>query len=195
VISLNKKRTASEELSSTLVLVIEILLHAVEAHCVPGDQADREEFQADIRSLREAFVQPSAAVMLVAAGSAENMIAEYNQRAVRFLRMHTAEMRKAVAKLIEVLAAISSGQESSIARLRDLEHRLAKAPSMKEVATSGAQLSESLDGIRADAVRWRERTEQVLSELRHKVESGSDGESPGGPGQATQASGLVPTRA
>jgi GGDEF domain-containing protein len=196
VISLTKKRTqGSEELSNALVMVIETLLHAVAVHSVPGDPADYGQFQADIRSLREAFVEPSAAGVLAAAGSAEKMIAEYNRRAARFLRMHRAEMQKAVTKLIDVLAAVSSGQESSITRLRDLEQRLAKAPSMEEVTALGVQLSESLEGIRAEVARWRERTEQALSELRRKVESGSNGDPPGGPGQASQTDGGAMTRA
>ena len=193
MISLTKNRPqASVELYDTLLAVIETLLQAVEVHAVPGDQADREEFQAGIRSLREAFLQPSSAGMLAAASSAQKIIEEYNQRAARFLRMHTTAMQKAVTKLTDVLAAVVSGQESSIARVRDLEDGLAKASSMDGLKMLGTQLSEGLEEIRADAIRWRERTEQALSEMRRRLDSSKVEQR--GPGQGSEAAGGVLTR-
>ena len=194
MLNLTKKRTQpSEELCDTLLLVIETLLDAVEVHTVPIDQADCEEFRADMRNLREAFVQPSAAGMLVASSSLKKIIEAYNQRA-RFLGMHTTEMQKAITNLTDVLAAILGAQESSITRLRDLQHSLAKASSMEGVRTLGAQLSGCLEEIRADAIGRRERTEQTLSELRRKLEDPSKSEL-GGPEQGSEAAGGVLTRA
>ena len=194
MLNVTKKRTqASEELCDTLLLVVETLLDVVEVHTVPIDQAECEEFQADLRNLREAFVQPSATGMSVAASSLKKIIEAYNQRA-RFLGMQTTEMQKAVMNVTDVLAAILGGRESSITRLRDLEHSLAKASSMEGVRTLGAQLSGCLEEIRADAIRRRERTEQTLSELRRKLDDSSKSEQ-GSPEQGSEAVGGVLTRA
>ncbi|MBZ5591739.1 MAG: GGDEF domain-containing protein [Acidobacteriia bacterium] len=196
MISLKKNRgPSSEDARNTLLLVIETLLHAVEVHAIPGDPFDYEKFQADIRSLRKAFAQPSAEAMLVAAGSATKIIEEYNQQAARFLRMHAAEMRKAVVKLTDTLAAITGDQEGAISHLRDLEHRIEKAPSMEEVKIFGAQLSESLDRLRVDAVDRQQRMEQMLSELRQKVQASTWGESADGAAPDAGPSSPQPLRA
>ena len=196
VISLKKSRTpASDEVRDTLMLVIETLLHAVEVHSIPGDPADQEKFQADIRGLREAFAQPSASGMLMAAGSAKKIIEEYNQQAARFLRMHAVEMQKVVVSLTDTLAAITAGQESAITRLRDLEHRIAKAPSMDEVKRFGAQLAECLDGIRNDAVLRNHRVEQAMTELRRKTENTSRSESADRIEQDPEPAGALQPRA
>lgn len=172
MLSLKKKRApVGEDLSNTLLLVIETLLRALEVHSVRGDPADHERFQADIGGLREAFGGRSAQAMLTAADSAKKMVEEYNQRAAHFLRMQALERQKVADKLTDTLAAVTGCPERSILQLRDLEHRIAKARSIEEVKKYGAQLSECLEGLREDNSRRMQRMEQVLSALRRKVQS------------------------
>jgi GGDEF domain-containing protein len=132
--------------------------------------------------------------MLIAAGSIKSMIEDHNQRAARFLRMHTAEMQKVIASLTDALGAICADSEGTITHLRDLEHRIAKAPAIEDVRSFGNQLSKSLETLRADMVRRRERMEETLSQLRRKVETSPWPESNGASQSKTEALSGLPLR-
>jgi GGDEF domain-containing protein len=172
----NNQIPAGDDLSHTLLQVVDSLLEALELHSVRGDPDDHERFQAEIRALREAFTGSSAGAMLDAGNTAKRVAEEYSQQTSRFIRMHALERQKAVARLTETLAATAGCPERSITQLRDLEHRISRTLSVEEVRRFGVQLADCLKGIRTDNLRRTQRMEQILSALRRKVQGPPWGE-------------------
>ena len=195
MLSLKKNQIPlGDDLSDTLLRVVDLLLQALEMHSVPGNPDDHERFQTDIGGLREAFTGPSAEAMLEAANSAKRMAEEYSQQTSRFIRMHALERQKAVARLTDTLAAVAGCPERSITQLRDLEHRISRTRSVEEVRRFGAQLADCLQGIRTDNLRRTQRMEQILSALRRKVQSPPWGEQGDALQLNTDGSADLPTR-
>jgi diguanylate cyclase (GGDEF)-like protein len=195
VLSLKKNQIpVGDDLSGTLLRVVDLLLQALEMHSFRGNPDDHERFQAEIRGLREAFTETNAEAMLTAADSAIRMAEEYNQQTSRFIRMHALERQKVVARLTDTLAAMAGCPERSITQLRDLEHRISRTRAVEEVRRFGAQLADCLQGIRADSLRRTQRMEQILSALRRKVQTPPWGEQADVLQLNTDGSAGLPTR-
>ena len=172
MISWNKIRGAGNgEPSNTLRLVIETLLHAVEAHSIVADASDHEKFRADMAKLRATLADPSSPSLLAAAGTAKRVIQEYNQQASRSVRAQIVELHKVLNSLTGAVAAIAGGDERTLTHLRDLERQIVKATTVDQIRSLRTRLTECLETLQSETARQHQRHEEALAQLRHEVES------------------------
>lgn len=168
----SKKEPEVEVLAPTLLQAVDQLLYAMATHGAVGDPAEHDAFAAVIQQLREVFRQASGPGILHGAHRAVQAFEEYNKQAVRFLRAHTLELGRLLNAFGDTLAAISTASEASVLRLRDLEKQILKASSAEEVKTFGPRVAATLESLREQTLRQRERTEQSIAQLRRDLENG-----------------------
>lgn len=152
-------------------MVVETLLHTIEAHCIVADAADYEKFRADIGKLRETFADPSSTSLLGAASAAKRIIQEYNQQASRSVRARIVELHKVLNSFTEAVAGMAVGSDRTVVHLRDLERQIVKAATFEQVKSLGARVAECLETLQVETARQNERHQEALAQLRHEVES------------------------
>jgi GGDEF domain-containing protein len=186
----------TEDLTSTLRMVVETLLHAIEMHSIVADAEEYEAFCAELGKLRESFADPSCTSLLVSAGAAKRVIEEYYQQTSRSLHARTLELHKVLNNFAEGVAAVASGSESTVLHLRDLERQIVRAGTSEQVRSLGTRLTECLETLRIETGRKQERHQQTLAQLQREVERSwhPATNAPGGPAAGDSLSGL-PLRA
>jgi GGDEF domain-containing protein len=76
-----------------------------------------------------------------------------------------------VAMLTKTMAAITSGSQSTISRLQNIEGELQKASLLEDFHTAKIRMSECLDVLRTEIVRHRSESAQQVSEIHSTVRS------------------------
>jgi len=106
---------------------------------------------------------------LVAVGSVERAIEEYNARVGRSVRQYQSELRGMVGMLTETVSECTSASERSKQRLQGIEHRLEKASAIEDIRLLKLQLAECLESLRAEAEdqrkAWAGQMEALASGL------------------------------
>jgi hypothetical protein len=153
VISLKTLWSAQQPLANDDPLrVIRLLLQGIALHAVEVGRADHENFRLDMQALLEAVgANPSTAVLLVTTGSALKMLENYNQSTTQYLRMQGAELQNMIGMLTRTVAALVSGSNRSVTRLREIEGQLVEASEIQDVRMLRLRMEQCLERIREEA--------------------------------------------
>ncbi len=148
-----------------------VLLQAIEAHAVPGDEVDYEQFKSSIREIASQFTDETPAEeLLVIAGAVASSLKEYGQRTTRFVRAQSAEYQQMLSMLTETVAAVTQGSERSVARLREIEKQLERASVIEDVRTLRLKLGQCLESMREEIAQQEMRAAVTAAELRASIE-------------------------
>ncbi len=157
-------------LSTAYARLCQLLLQAVAAHAVEADAAGLEAFRADLRRLQESLGRPpSAAEALTIAGAATRAIAEYNQRASRFLGARVGELQEMLGMLTDAISVIASGSERSVARLQQIERKVERAAKTESLQALKGQLGECLEALRQEVVEQKQHSTRAVQDLRERL--------------------------
>ncbi len=193
--STKSRESAPDDLSGTMVQVIDILLHSIQVHSVAIDPAAFAAFQAEIQKVRGIVRMTSPEQILSTAAFIQRTVEAYSQGALRARRAHAEAMQKLVAVFTETVAAISTASETSVARLQELEKQIPKAATPDDLKSLTLRVSECLESVRVHTLRQRERAEQNLAQLRSQQEASSKAKSPAGAQPKMDSLSGLPLRA
>jgi diguanylate cyclase (GGDEF)-like protein len=149
---------------------IGVLLQALEAHAVQGDDIDYEQFRSHIRELSRRFTeQTTADELLVVAGAVAASLREYGERTTRYVRAQSAEYQQMLSMLTETIATMTQGSERSITRLRDIEKQLESASIIEDVRTIRLKLGQCLESLREEVEAQENTAAVTATELRESI--------------------------
>jgi len=144
----------------------QLLLQSIGLHAVEGDRADYDSFRAAIADLQTNLAaDPSPSNVLVSTGTAVKAMQDYNRRTSNFIRAKGAELQSIVGMLTQAMSQISTGSDTSIHRLQDLQKQIEHVSMVEDMRTLKARLSECLETIRTETVRQRDDSKRVVAEL------------------------------
>lgn len=146
----------------------QLLLQAIGLHAVEGDRAEYDSFRTGIADLQASLVEDSSPTnVLVSTGTAVKSMQDYNRRASNFIRARGIELQSIVGMLTQAMSQISTGCDTSINRLQDLQKQIEQVSMVEDMRTLKARLSECLETIRTETVRQRDDSTRVVAELDH----------------------------
>ncbi len=161
----------SDQVADALLRTTHLLLEGIGRHAVKPDAADYDQFQKDLRLiLGEIGKDTPASEILVQAGQALKTMEAYNAHATKQMRAQCEDLQNMVAMLTKTMAAVSSGSQSTIGRLQDIEGELQKASLLEDFHSAKIRMSECLDVLRGEIVRHRAESAKQVSEMHNAVQ-------------------------
>jgi GGDEF domain-containing protein len=162
----------SDQVADALLRTTHLLLEGIERHAVKPDAEDYDKFRQDLRLILKDLKQETpASETLVLAGQALKAMEEYNARATKHMRAQCDDLQNMVTMLTKTMAAITSGSQSTIGRLQDIEGQLQKASLLEDFHVAKIRMSECLDVLRTEIVRHRAESAKQVSEMSSVVQS------------------------
>jgi GGDEF domain-containing protein len=173
--------------------VISLLLQGISLHAVEGDKADYDRFRDDLDRIQSAVTKNSSGQeLLVAAGAANQALADYGQRTTRFIRQQGSVLHNMISMLTQTMLSIGAGSENSAEHLRAIEKELAHAVMIEDVQTLKLRLADCLKNLREEVARQKTQAQaqarQIERHLEHARECALD--PPDVDGEIDPATGL-----
>jgi diguanylate cyclase (GGDEF)-like protein len=151
--------------------VIGVLLHAVEAHAVHGDEVDYEQFRSGLRDIASQFTDATPPQeLLVMAGAVATSLKEYAERTSRYVRTQSAEYQHMVAMLTETVAIITDGSDRAVTRLRDIEKQIERASVIEDIRSLRLKLGQCLESIQEEIQQQENQAAVTAADLRAHME-------------------------
>jgi hypothetical protein len=95
-----KRYLARSETDSSFRRIISLLIQGMALHTAEGDRADYDKFRKDFERIQaKATQRASAKELFVAAGAANQALADYGYRTTRFIRQQGALLQNMISKL------------------------------------------------------------------------------------------------
>jgi len=179
------KPIAAHQAAETFFTSLKQLVDVIGRSAIPADEHDHGEFQADLRRMEERMSLENPTETLVAVGSVERAIEEYNGRVGRSVRQCQMELRGMVGMLTGTVSECMAASERSKQRLQGIEHRLEKASAIEDIRLLKLQLAECLESLRAEADEqrkaWAGQMEALSAGLHSARQAlGGDGDAAAG---------------
>ncbi len=160
-----------DQVADALLRTAQLLLEGIAKHAVRPDVADYERFQRDLHQIRGDFKEGAPAPeILVLAGQALKSMEGYNVRATKQMRAQCDDLQNMVAMLTKTMAAITTGGQSSIARLQEIEGQLQTASLLEDFHAVKIRMSECLDVLSKEIVRHRSECARQVAEMHSAVQ-------------------------
>jgi GGDEF domain-containing protein len=155
--------------------VISLLLQGISLHAVEGDRADYDRFRSDFDRIQASLGKDSSGQeLLVAAGAANQALADYGQRTTRFIRQQGAVLHNMISMLTETMVSIGAGSESSAEHLQAIEKELARAVVIEDVQTLKLRLAECLKNLREEVARQKVQAQAQARQIQQHLEHARD---------------------
>jgi len=149
------KPIAAHQAAETFFTSLKQLVEVMGRSAIPADEHDHAELRADMARMEARMSLENPSETLVAVGSVERAIEEYNARVGRSVRQYQTELRGMVGMLTETVSECTSASERSKQRLQGIEHRLDKASAIEDIRLLKLQLAECLESLRAESEEQR----------------------------------------
>ena len=163
------KPIAAHQAAETFFTSLKQLVEVMGRSAIPADEHDHAEPRADMARMEARMSLENPSETLVAVGSVERAIEEYNARVGRSVRQYQTELRGMVGMLTETVSECTSASERSKQRLQGIENRLEKASAIEDIRLLKLQLAECLESLRAEAEdqrkAWAGQMEALASGL------------------------------
>lgn len=187
------KPFAAHQAAETFFTSLKQLVEVMGRSAIPADEHDHAELRADMARMEARMSLENPSETLVAVGSVERAIEEYNARVGRSVRQYQTELRGMVGMLTETVSECTSASERSKQRLQGIEHRLDKASAIEDIRLLKLQLAECLESLRAEAEDQRKAWAGQMEALSSGLHSARAALCDAGPHHATGAgSGEAP---
>mgnify|MGYP000910476235 CR=1 FL=1 len=149
------KPIAAHQAAETFFTSLKQLVEVMGRSAIPADEHDHAELRADMARMEARMSLENPSETLVAVGSVERAIEEYNARVGRSVRQYQTELRGMVGMLTETVSECTSASERSKQRLQGIEHRLDKASAIEDIRLLKLQLAECLESLRTESEEQR----------------------------------------
>lgn len=161
----------SDQVADALLRTTHLLLEGIEQHAVRPDAGDYDRFRKELRLILGGLKEgASASEILVLAGQALKALEGYNAHATKQMRSQCEDLQNMVAMLTKTMAAITSGSQSSISRLQEIEATLQTASLIEDFHIAKIRMSECLDVLGKEIVRHRSESARQVSEMHSVVQ-------------------------
>jgi len=161
----------SDQVADALLRTTHLLLEGIERHAVRPDASDYDRFRKEVRLILGDLKDGTpASEILVLAGQALKALEGYNARATKQMHAQCEDLQNMVAMLTRTMAAITSGSQSSISRLQEIEATLQTASQLEDFHTAKIRMSECLDVLGKEIVRHRSESAKQVSEMHSAVQ-------------------------
>ncbi len=142
-----------------------LLLQAIRLHALNRDEADYQQFCADLNSLEQRLEADPYSEALIVTGAAIRALEEYNRRLDRGLERRQRELQAVVAMLTETMGKLAVTGQRAVKRIHDIEKQLEKASEVDDLRTLRLRLADCLKDLRAETRLRAEETRDHLSDL------------------------------
>lgn len=171
VISIKKFLSSDNEAERALLRTVRILIQGIGENATPGEAGGEARFREYVRKISDSLTdQITAEDLLVNAGSIVKALEDHNRRTTRHYSLHSAELQNMVQMLTNTIATVSSAGTANVARLSEIEKRVASASEIDDVRTIKSRLSDCLIDIRNEAERQRKNNAATIQELSQGLE-------------------------
>jgi diguanylate cyclase (GGDEF)-like protein len=156
----------AEELTSSLLRVVQQLLQGCSLHSVEFDSDVHAEFRSSIRQIADRFDElPDYKELLILAGEANKTIQTYNHQVEKFIRDLAVEKQLAVELLAKSLLKVCRSSDKTALTLRQIERDLSKASQLQDMRDLRAKLAECVGTLCLEA----EAQEAQYRELKERL--------------------------
>jgi len=170
----------------------QLLLQAIGLHAVEGDRVDYDWFSSTISGLQMSLSQdPSPANVLTVTGAAVKTLDEYNRRTSRFIKATSGELQIIVGMLTNAMVQISTGSQTSIHRLQELQKQIEHASQVEDVRTLKLGLSTCLQSIRGECDRQRDEAHEAVTNLKRGIQKARETKVPEAAAVSDPLTGLL----
>ncbi len=181
---------------ATLLRVVQLLIQGIALHAVEGDPQEYQSFRRDIQEQLEAVEANSApADLMLSVGAVLKALENYNARTTRHLRMQGAELHHMIAMLTRTVAALGSGNEESVSRLREIEGQLVKTSAIEDVRVLKQRLADCLESIHTEARRQKSESVRAVVSLQEEIRESQQRIAAAGAGPVLDPTTGLPARA
>ena len=163
------ERSNRDELLEAYRRATQQIVEALVNHSLAaGDESDFHSFRGSLSEVAATLGSDGAKVsdVLVAAGAASTAIQEYNRHAVTALKARSLELQAVIGMLTQTISDVSAGGEGSIARLCEIERRLAKSREIYDIRDLRQQMSDCLDSVREETACRQRESRQLARSLQ-----------------------------
>lgn len=162
MISLKKILQDDDASEETLLRVVRLLLQGIEKHAIEGDPDDLSGLRTSFQRLTNLLEGDlTASELLVQAGSALQVLEDYNRRTARYLKRPAGEWQAVVTMLISAITGMPAADGQKVSRLREIAARVRSANAVEEVHKVRLRLSECLTELQLDMRRQKEQDTRV----------------------------------
>lgn len=170
-----KRYLGEQEDQAVLRKVIALLLQGMADHAVCTDHLDFEQFKDRMKGFIAGLeTGHEVSHYLVLAGSVVQALEDYNQRAIRGLRLQGVEMQNMIAMLTQAVITISGSSDRSAVALSQIKKDLERAGAVEDIQAVRMRLGECLEKVRAEVTRQRVESESLVLELRQSIMRAQD---------------------
>jgi len=162
----SRRSPARDELESTLIRSLKLLLEALALHAVATDEDDLALFRNSIRHLDQQLGdRPDAAAVLLATGSGIKSLQDYNRGIERHLKGQSHEMQAIIALLTRAVSQLAHSSRESLDALHAIEKQLEQSVALADIRELRVKLEECLKQVRLESARQQETTTSILKEV------------------------------
>jgi GGDEF domain-containing protein len=145
---------ASEE---TLLRIVRLLLQGIGQRAIEGDPDDLGAFRIGVQRLVSSLEgNLTASDLLLLAGSALQLLDDYNRRTARHLKRASGEWQAVATMLISALAGTLAAGEERASHLRGISARVRSANGVDDVHKIRLELSDCLTQLQLENRRGKE---------------------------------------
>lgn len=149
-----------------------LLMQAMALHSVEGEPAEFDMFRNTVNELLVKVNEPEQpSDVLIAAGAAARALQEYSRRTTQFMKAQSVELQAIIAMLTRTMSEVSSGSESSIKRLQEIEQKLSKAGQIDDLRTLKLRMADCLDAVRDEAAHRKREADRLVDTMRADIET------------------------
>jgi hypothetical protein len=175
--------SAQDELLQAYRRATLLLLNVYTRHGLGGDETDHNIFRANMANVTSVLsARPTAADVLVSAGTASKSIEDYTHHTSTYIRARGIELERVVDMLTQTLSEVAAGNRHSISRLREIEKRLVKSQEIHDVRELRQQMVACLAEVREESAGRRRESQRLMADLESAAQGGEPHAQSGRPG-------------
>ncbi len=147
----------NDDLVSTLIRVVLLLLESTALHAVDFDTAERQAFQYSIRDIRERLEASSEKTeVLILAGEASKSLQTYGRVVEKFIKTISSEKQSVINMVTESLIKVCAKSEAAGRNLREIAKEMEKTIHLDDTRALKLKMSECLGQICREAAQQEE---------------------------------------
>ncbi|HTS49422.1 MAG TPA: GGDEF domain-containing protein [Bryobacteraceae bacterium] len=151
--------------------IIDLMLQGLVAHAVQGESSDYERFRAGVdRFTKTLTANVKPADLVATAGELVRTWEEYDRSTTAFIQRENCELHNMVSMLTQTIIKVGANDDTSAAKLREIEKGLEQAKIFKDVQLLKTRLSECLETVREELARQKADSQNAMAALEQELE-------------------------
>jgi len=151
--------------------IIDLMLQGLVAHAVQGESSDYERFRAGVdRFTKTLTANVKPADLVATAGELVRTWEEYDRSTTAFIQRENCELHNMVSMLTQTIIKVGANDDTSAAKLREIEKGLEQAKIFKDVQLLKTRLSECLETVQEELARQKADSQNAMAALEQELE-------------------------